>query len=456
MDKFTIENLAKEINQNVNIDAGVLKNQIERYIWPRLDFIIAKKEEPSYYIFEESYIETEWKDMISIHYLNTSYNVHSSVMRVHIFLENKVTDESYLGFFTLRKIDEVSLMLSFIYPDWKKLIFKNETPYVMTYSKKVHIEGKEFVIDTYPLFAQDNITVACSQANIISMTKYLHHKFDMNMLQIRKLNGSFSVGKTKLFPTYGINTQQMLEVFSNNEIPVYIKQIGWNNEDERIRGERIFRQYIDYSIESGIPVMIGGCVQNKDTIEKHVVQIIGHAKQDRQEYIVYDDSGYLIRSISNREGFVSCFKWSNLYKAIGKGNSFILFPLHEKVYLQYDDIKDIFELRCNESGDINDLKEKGYLALDKTRYLLVDNRIMKSFLRDLLKKDYLYVAEKSDIKKSLSRNMPHYLWYCEVPLVNKQGYLFFVADSTFWKKTTKDIFYINGIYTNEQLSLLKY
>ena len=39
---------------------------------------------------------------------------------------------------------------------------------------------------------------------------------------------------------------------------------------------------------------------------------------------------------------------------------------------------------------------------------------------------------------------------------DEAGYMFFVADSTFWKKTTKDIFYINGIYCKQQLSLLQY
>lgn len=456
MEEFTIENLARRIKQNVNIEFDILQDEIAKYIWPRLGFIIGSKEQKTYFIFEESYIETEWKDMISIHYLNTSYNVQSSVMRVHIFIRNEISNRGYVGFFTLRKIDEVSIMLSFIYPDWKKVKFFGKIPYVMTYPKKIHIEGRELVIDTYPLFAQDNITVACSQANIISMTKYLHNKFDMNTLRICDLNSLFSVGKTKLFPTGGINSQQMLEVFSNSGIPVYIKQIGWNTEDERIRGERIYRQYIEYSVESGIPVMIGGYVQNNDMTEKHVVQIIGHAKQSRMQYIIYDDSGCFIKSICGKKRFVHGLDWTELYEKIGYKNSFILFPLHEKVYLQYDDIKDIFELRCNESDKIRKLQHAGRLNIEDTRYLLVDNRIMKSFLQTLLHTDDLLDKEKEDINKSLSKNMPHYLWYCEIPLADEAGYMFFVADSTFWKKTTKDIFYINGIYCKQQLSLLQY
>lgn len=460
MEELTVDNLARRIIKSVSIGQETLRDELERYIWPRLDFIVGSDENKSFFVFEDSYVETEWKDMISIHYLNTSYNVQNSVMRVHIFGKDKFENDSYVGFFTLRKIDKVQLMLSFIYPDWRKVKCEGKIPYVMTYPKSVHIKGKEFFICTYPLFAQDNITVACSQANIISMTKYLHNKYDMNMLRIRDINKSFSVGKTKLFPTYGINGQQMLEIFSNNNIPVYIKQIGWNNDEERQKGEKLFHQYIDYSIESAIPIMIGGCVRNGDIIEKHVVQIIGHAMKDRHEYIIYDDSGYLIRSISNQEedtnGFVDAIEWKDLYEFIGYKNCFLLFPLHEKVYLQYDDIKDIFELTCKQSAKINKLVEKKYLELDKTRYLLVDNRIMKKFLCELLNEDYLLDAEVKDIEATLNQNLPHYLWYCEIPLANNDGFLFFVADSTFWKNTTKDIFYNNGVYSKKQLSLLRY
>lgn len=460
MKELTVGNLAKKIIKNVNIEENVLKDELERYIWPRLDFIVGSDENKLYFEFEDSYIETEWKDMISIHYLNTSYNVQNSVMRVHIFAQNTLDNEVYVGFFTLRKIDEVQIMLSFIYPDWRKVKCDEAIPHVMTYLKYVHIKGRVFTICTYPLFAQDNITVACSQANIISMTKYLHSKYDMNMLRIRDINKSFSVGKTKLFPTYGINSQQMLEIFSNNNIPVYIKQIGWKTEEERQREEKIYCRYIDYSIESAIPVMIGGCVKNGNIIEKHVVQIIGHAKQDRHKYIIYDDSGYLIRNIGNQEertnGFVEAIEWEKLYEFIGQENSFILFALHEKVYLQYDDMRDILEIACNQSTGIQKMINRKYLILDETRYLVVDNIIIKEFLNKLSGDKYILSAEMKDIEETLSKNMPHYLWYCEIPLKNNEGYWIFVADTTFWKKTTKNIFYIKGIYSKRRISLLNY
>ena len=45
----------------------------------------------------------------------------------------------------------------------------------------------------------------------------------------------------------------------------------------------------------------------------------------------------------------------------------------------------------------------------------------------------------------LQMNMAHYVWYCEVPL--ESGYLLFIADPTYGKDTTKNIFYCEALYS---------
>ena len=39
-----------------------------------------------YFYIEPSYTETEWKDMISLHYVHTSYNFKNNVMRIHFLV----------------------------------------------------------------------------------------------------------------------------------------------------------------------------------------------------------------------------------------------------------------------------------------------------------------------------------------------------------------------------------
>lgn len=284
LQKFNRTNLFKAIKTVMNIDATILRQELKQFIWPRLDFLHGKRQERRFFLFEEDYVETEWKDMISVHYINTSYHVQNTVMRIHIFLNNEISNGSYGGFFTLRKINEARIMLSFIYPNWKNVVYNNVSLYVMTYAKKVHIQGKELQMYTYPLFVQDNITVACAQADIISMTKYLHNKFDSNMLRIKTLESAYSIKKTKMFPTTGLNPIQMLQVFSSCDISVNYLTIKGNDTEERIA---LYRNYVDYSVESAIPVLIGGQIRNKEGYySKHVVQIIGHTKQYRDKYVV--------------------------------------------------------------------------------------------------------------------------------------------------------------------------
>lgn len=312
LQRFNRTNLVNEVSKVVHVSKSILMQEFKDYIWPRLDFLTKRKNNRNsrYFVFERDYVETEWKDMVSVHYINTSYKVQNTVMRVHIFGNREVSSETYLGFFTLRKVDEARIMLSYIYPNWRNIVYRDKVPYVMTYQKKVHLQGIELQIDTYPLFVQDNLTVACAQANIVSMTKYLHHKFDNQMMRIKNMNTAYATKKMKSFPTIGLNPQQMLEVFNASSISVQYITIDGN--DQRLAS--LCRGYVDYSVESGIPVLIGGVIKNSQgKLNQHVVQIIGHTKQDREKYVIYDDSGYLIRNMRNdRDGFVTVAGWEEL------------------------------------------------------------------------------------------------------------------------------------------------
>lgn len=452
LQKFNRTNLFNTIRSMVDIDNSILRNDLKQYIWPRLDFLHGRRRDERYFLFEEDYVETEWKDMISVHYINTSYHFKNTVMRVHVFLNNEISNSSYGGFFTLRRINEVQIMLSFIYPNWSNVVYDNNLLYVMSYTKKVHIQGKELIMQTYPLFVQDNITVACAQADIISMTKYLHNKFDFNLLRIKTLESAYSVKKTKMFPTNGLNPIQMLQVFSFCNIPINYLTIMRNVETNNAG---LYKEYVDYSIESAIPVLIGGQIKNKKGYySKHVVQIIGHTKKSRDQYVVYDDSGFLFRNVTESDGFVKVMDWNMLYDIISHEDSFLLSPIHEKVYLTYDNIKELLRLRYQSIESLTKLESNKYSFLSKTRFLLADNRTVKNFLRKQLNNSSLLEKEIQQINKILKQNMAHYVWYCEVPL--QSGYLLFIADPTYGKNTTHNIFYCEALYCDEQLSLLSF
>ena len=97
--KFDISTLVDAVAEIILLDKSQLTVEVERYIWPRLDFMHGESSTGKrYFILEESYVETEWKDMISVHYINTSYEVKNTVIRVHIFLGKEMSQQAYGGF----------------------------------------------------------------------------------------------------------------------------------------------------------------------------------------------------------------------------------------------------------------------------------------------------------------------------------------------------------------------
>lgn len=452
--KFNIANMVSAIHKVLPMDEAKLRAEIEEYIWPRLDFLRGKKPGAErYFIMEENYVETEWKDMISVHYINTSYKVENTVIRVHVFLKKEMSEHSYAGFFTLRKIDEPRLMLSYIYPNWSLLYSNGKLLNVMTYKKEVHILGREFIYSTYPLFVQDNNTIACAEASMISMSQYLHHKFDYNKIRVLDLAKAYSSGKTKLYPANGLRPTQMIEIFNYYKI-----SIGYQiflNASKAAYEE--FRGYIDYSIESGIPVILGLSVSEEGKKEKlHTVQIIGHTKQDRRCYVIYDDSGFFLKNGLNYSGFVLGVDWTDLKKFIKVKNSFLIYPIHEKVYIPYETLKNRFEVMYNSSPNLKNLDSEGKTDIANTRFLLADNREIKKFLLGDIQSGTTTIAKVLDEEKRLIQmDMPHYLWVCEIPV--DSGYLFFFANPTYSRVTTKNIFINNiPILRKEQFGLLNY
>lgn len=455
--EFNIENLSDDIARITHVDRERAKKETTEYIWPRLDMLRSDNGDGNrYYVLEENYVETEWKDMISVHYINTSYHVDNSVIRIHLFLIDKISENDYIGFFTLRKINEPRVMLSYIYPNWAKIKYLSKKPYVMTYKKCVHISGKEIGFHTYPLFVQDNSTVACAQADIIAMSKYLHNKFDYNKIRIPDMVNSYTYQKTKIFPTNGLNAIQMLQVFDAYNIPIRYKAFknsGNSKTPEEIDTElESFKDYINYSIESAIPVLLGISLDDDGKSRKHVVQIIGHVRQSRDSYVIYDDSGVFLKNVASKVGFVGVVKWKQLKNIIASKTSFIICPIHEKVYLYHEDI---VKRLTNQIQNVENLKNIiDDSTIDKIRYMLVDNRQVKSFLSDI--KDNTDIKSvRDELSMVLMHSMPHYVWYCEIPL--QSGYFIYIADPTYNRATLGDIF-LNDIpiYSEKQLALLNY
>lgn len=455
LQSFTMTNLARYICKTVKMPHTKVFQELKKYVQPRLEYMNGTSRSIGvYFFFEESYVEPEWKEMIAQHYLNTSYRVNNTVMRVHLLLTNKlseVNEKSYVGCFTLRHIDEVRIMLSFIYPNWEIVSHKEKLPCVMSYLKKVHIEGKEVAYHTYPLFVQDNALLGCAQACLVSMSKYLNEKYRYNKIAISSMAKAVHYHKVKLIPTGGLKPLQMLEVLDYHNIPVRFNVFA---EDSDVDD---FVQIIDCTIESALPVLLGTMVRDdKDNVSNHVIQIIGHSGEGLQrQYMVYDDSGFYLKSIGNN-GFVGMISEKQLREALTTDQSCIIYPIHERAYLLYDNIKNRLRYLFEKMPVLQGLKQEGVCDERNARCFLVDNREVKKFIiQNIRDNEKIPMRFREEATKILCLDAPHYLWYCEIKTNNQ--YIVFLADPTFNRSTTKSIFLNNiPLIVEKQLGLLNY
>ncbi|AEH45802.1 hypothetical protein Thein_1947 [Thermodesulfatator indicus DSM 15286] len=272
--------LLKEIGNDLKIDKKLLEN----YLLPR----IACLYDLSKYFLVEKYTQREWKELITLHYINTLYSPSNEVFRIHFFIKNSVEPENYLGFITLRDLPEPNALLSFVYPNFpiflpqykKKFQMEDTKFFVMDYPKPVHLSFKEMFIQTFPFYSQDGVVARCAHADIVMVCKYLHKKWNFNSVHIHDIVNSYSFYRTKLFPSDGLLIYQIAEIFANNRIDICIKRYGDFKKD--------FLNILDSVIESGFPVILA--------TKQHVSVLIGHTLKNNSEkdYIIYDDSGYFL------------------------------------------------------------------------------------------------------------------------------------------------------------------
>lgn len=486
--KFNRTNLKEAIKQrlakeNIVLETmyteSLINKSIDRFIISRVEML--QISDKVVFKLEDDYIETEWKDMISLHYINTSYYTHPTVMRVHLFSDKRdISNETYLGFFTLRISNELSILLSYVYPNfcnlkrWKYRENKYEKQYFIAYKKYVHIEGKEFYMYTFPIFAQDGTVASCSHASMLALGKYLHSRFNFPKINLRDINAEYTYDKIKSYPTKGLGYHQIIEVFSKKKIPILSEEIRnkRNKETNQIivkeeEWNRI-RHQVDANIESGLPVVILGefMISSGENgsyfpIIKHSIMIIGHTlDENKKKYIIYDDSSSLIGKICNSTNILGVLSWEELSKICI--SAVFLFPQYEKVYFGYEEVRTRLAYKQLGIG-ANDLVTKTIKEViteyDKkypyTRLLLIENTALKELLeRSLESGDDIITSNKGELETILQRNLPHYLWYCEAS--SEAGdYFILLADTTYNNDTAMEIFFnTEAFYIGKQLCLL--
>lgn len=308
------ENLQKELfaiykfGYSVEHGFNQFQQDFDKYIITRLGKVF---NEAKYVIIEPSYVEAEWKDMISLHYINTTYAAQllPRTIRIHFLISDKFCEDEYLGFITLRPIEEIQIALSYIFVNWnllKKIIeeeYENCNCQFVGYRKQVHYNGHKLSIKTYPVLTQDTIVTCCADVNIITLSRFLAHEFGGKKLEIRDIcKDNYNV----VFPRQ-ITADRFIQLCSNMHIPFKTRNVfsdpllGSDTSESarpiflnaQFRNRESVERYIDTYLDSNLPVVF--------FVSGHVIQIVGYKSTTiGKEYLILDDSGFKDPQAKNR------------------------------------------------------------------------------------------------------------------------------------------------------------
>lgn len=424
-----------------SIEFDNLFDSIEEDVLSRITTIVENCE---YFYFENEYVETSWKEMVSMHYINTSYTLGKNVARVHFMSKKKISQDSYLGNITLRPIEETRIMLSFVYPNYNNLL-KDKSNNILGYENVIHVDTSKVPIRTFPFFSQDGIVASCAHADILMLTIYLNHVYRYKKINISDMYSNEN--RLMRFPSFGLNKNEINEVFLSNEVPIKVHEIENFINYSSIEKEKIKRQVEEVvytNLQSSIPVILG--------IQDHVILFIGVEENEKNEryYFYYDDSAFWSGKSQNKNNFLSESSWTffmdeiiekkvseneKKFNKIELGNLFV--PQHERVYMDsmeyIKNIQDFLESPVDSENKLmKDLFQELYDEEFKQRHYLIDISDLKEFVMSIkdLMKDEVSLRHAENL---LNLKMPHYIWTTEIFVSDDSERVLLYCDPTLHK-----------------------
>jgi len=317
--------------------------------------------------------------------------------------------DSYLGYITLRPLPTNFISNIVMKPNKNFYDLKDsEKLFMITVNQEVHIGNKKIEFPTFPFFHQDSMVTVCAHADMWMVANIMHKKYELDEISIEKLvSGISPSGSGRNIPSEGLTMEQLAYSIQANRWYARIKYFSNKSDNHTIiQNVDKIMQYIDSSIESGIPCMLA--------FNNHVIVIAGHTVtgNKEREYIIFDDSGHHIMSMFNEPEpkfsiKVSLKKLSETLLDI-KNDIFLLCPEFERVYFPLKSVHQMMRLlgigiskNMKISKDIRNtltdiIKNKNY------RTLIIDCKKLKTFFSE------------NNINTFNECSLPHYIWFVEM------------------------------------------
>lgn len=393
-------------------------NRQDRSKWKEYTNLMQKN---LYFLLEAPYVDRVYRDAYYSFFASKHGSYERDCMRVHFFKANvtpatihseeKITNDSYLGYIVVRPIPGRTIGRSLLHPQ----IF-TETGYVCCLcSETVSIMGRSFKVVGFPHSSQDSQIQTCAETTVWSVMEYFSHRYReySPALPSRIIETLSPNAASRIVPSTGLNVLQKsrsLQGLGFSTI-IYAKE-AYGSE---------FYRLLHYYIESGIPLLL--TLKGKKIA--HATIAIGHENKDIKEAVlpaklvetiqgieVYESADIHKRLVSiddnhppyrlfdrNRPaGYYSGSSWQDC-----EITHFVV-PLYKRIYLEAKQARSLATsvLRLKKLG-LENWTERNLLL----RFQLTSSRSLKRFynIQDSIGNGRIWIT---------MAHLPRFVWIAEL------------------------------------------
>lgn len=357
-------------------------------------------------LVEAPYVDKDFRDTYYNDFSKRFMHLSRDSVRMHFFSEkDQISQESYLGFVTLRDTKVHTIGRSYLNP---KAIKGNKRGYFCLASFKVQVKGVELVIDAYPWMQQDGNVSRCAHVAAWSVNRYFSQKKSRYPERFLHEITEHDTATRKI-PSNGATVEQIAQVLTNGKFApeIHFRGIGEHGTSENKSGD--FDRLIYTYIESGIPC-VAGLIK-----KQHAVSIVGHGPIENFDEVINENEGIIdsynffseiILSNDNHLPYTSAYNYENADQIQFSDIEVLIVPFNDKMYLDagrlYSKILPIFEK--------NALK----LNRDKLirRVFLTSSNSYKSFIKQ-------HSKDEEYLKSQLQMRMPKFIWISEYSSIDE-------------------------------------
>lgn len=257
---------------------------------------------------EEGYVDREYRDSYYLHYSEEHTDFSRYCRRLLLFegeeckeiLEKDTGDfqtlqNNFIGSIIIRPLRDHSIGRVLLNPTFFKSLngaYVRQAEYTLSYY------GIELKINAFPFRMQDRTTTACAESTVLNIFDYFSKKYvDYRFLlpsDIYRIEKSRK--EDRVLPTRGINFELVTRILYESgfspkrytciddaSIKAIAKEIGDSTSEEKKECDIVYKkspiEWMDYYIESGLPVAVG--VNQTTQYTGHSILCIGHGKCDK-------------------------------------------------------------------------------------------------------------------------------------------------------------------------------